>query len=570
MTIKIQTIVLSALALALAGAAWIFFAPTQIGGSTSYMIIRGVSMNPSIHSGDLVIVRERSSYPVRGVVAYHDTLDKQTVLHRIIAIKGDHYTFKGDNNPKPDPFQPTKAQLIGEKWIQIPYAGRALEWAQVPVNAAILAMAAILLAASGGAATQRRRRKRTSPAVRTATSLAPKLSPLYAIPAAFLVLSLALGAVAFSRAENEQISVPTGYQQSGDFSYSGSATRGVVYPSGTVTTGQTVFSRLVKEVVFNFQYRLKADESAALTGQASLSASLTSSDNHYTRTFTLAKRSFTGQEVTLTGVFPLRQYTNLLDQVQTETQDPTSTYSVVITPTIVVKGMVGNNSVNERFAPSLDFLLDTHKLLLDRSGGSVAMHVSKSSSGTSTATRANVVDLRVAKPSVSTARILSIAGLVLALLSLIVVIAIGVKRHHDDEPERIEREYGHLLLPVSELPRFDRIVECDSIDALAALAERYDRAILYRREGGIHTYVLQDEGLAYRYSAFNEALLRPESYLSPAPDRVAEASAPEAVPESWNVDTTPEAAPESWGETWGSGPEPAGPQSSEPPRSINE
>lgn len=561
MTIKIQTIALSALALALAALAWFFFAPTQIGGSTSYMIIRGISMNPSIHSGDLVIVRERSSYPLDAVVAYRDTLDKQNVLHRIIAIKGDRYTFKGDNNPKSDPYQPTKADLIGEKWIQIPYAGRALEWIQVPINAAILAFAAILLAA-GGAATKHRRGRKSGQSRRATTSFTPGLSPLYAIPAALLALSLALGAVAFSRAKSEQVSVPSGYQQSGDFSYSGSAKPGVVYPNGTVTTGQTVFSRLVENVTFNFDYRLKTEQSTALSGQATLGASLTSSDNHYTRSFTLAKRSFTGNEITLTGVFPLRQYTNLLDKVQAETQDPTSTYNVVITPTIVVKGMVGTNRVSERFAPSLDFLLDTHKLLLDRSGGSVAMHVSKSISGTSTASRMNSVDLRVAEPTVATARIISIAGLVLALLSLIVVIAIGIQRHRGDESEQIERQFGHLLLPVSELPSFDRIVECDSIDALATLAERYDRAILYRREGRIHTYVLQDEGLAYRYSAFSDALLRPESYLPAEQDQIAEVTTPEAVPESWSADSTPQVGPDSWGDSWGSGPEPPDSQTS--------
>jgi len=239
---------------------------------------------------------------------------------------------------------------------------------------------------------------------------------------------------------------------------------------------------------------------------------------------------------------------------------------VVITPTIVVKGMIGTNSVNESFSPSLDFLLDTHKLLLNRSGGSVAMHVSKSSSGTGKATRANTVDLRLAQPSVSAARKLSIAGLVLALLSLGVVIAIGVKKHRGDEPEQIKRQYGHLLLPVSQLPNFDRIAECDSIEALAALAERYDRAILYRHERGIHTYVLQDEGLAYRYSAFDDALLQPESYLLPAQDQFRAATVPEAVPESWGVEPAQGAGPESWGV----GPAPTNPQSSEPPRPINE
>ena len=514
MKIQIQTIFVGVLALVVGVVGWIYFAPTQLGGSTSYMIIRGVSMQPSIHAGDLVIVREQSDYPIGAVVAYRDTLSKQTVLHRIVARDGSRYVFKGDANLARDAFQPTKDQMMGQKWILLPYAGTTLEWVQVPTNAALLAIGAIVLAASGGAAKQRKRRPRGGSAA-GAPATQRRLNPLLAAPLAVLILSLGLGAVAFSRDKNVQASIPSSYQQSGDFSYSGLAKRGIVYPSGTVSTGQTVFSRLVENLTFTFRYRLKASGSSALFGKAIMSARITSADNQYTRAFTLTQRDFRGSEVTLVGVFPLRRYTNLMEAVQTETQDPTSTYNVAITSSISTKGMVGSRPVNETYSPSLSFLLDAHKLLLDRTNGSVAMHVNKSSAGM--VTRANSIDLRIAKPSISTARELSIIGALLALLGLGALVALGVKRRFSDEPEQIERLYGHLLLPVTQLPEFDRIVECDSIDALATLADRYDRAILYHREGGIHTYVLQDEGLAYRYAAFDDALLQPEAYTTPLP-----------------------------------------------------
>jgi signal peptidase I len=514
MKIQIHTIFVGVLALVVGVVGWIYFAPTQLGGSTSYMIIRGVSMHPSIHAGDLVIIRKRSDYPIGAVVAYHDTLSKQTVLHRIVARNGSRYVFKGDANLARDAFQPTKGQMMGQKWILLPYAGTALEWVQVPTNAALLAIGAIVLAASGGAAKQRKRRPRGGPAA-GAPATQRKLNPLLAAPLAVLILSLGLGAVAFGRDKSVQASISNSYQQSGDFSYSGLAKRGIVYPSGTVSTGQTVFSRLVKNLAFTFRYRLNGGGSPALSGKAIMSARITSADNQYTRSFTLAQRSFEGPRVALVGVFPLRRYTNLMEAVQTETQDPSSTYNVAITSLISIKGIVGSRSINETYSPSLNFLLDAHKLLLDRTNGAVSTHVSKSSAGT--VTRANSVDLRVARPSVSTARELSIIGALLALLGLGALVALGVKRRFSDEPEQIERLYGHLLLPVTQLPEFDRIVECDSIDALATLADRYDRAILYHREGGIHTYVLQDEGLAYRYSAFDDALLRPEAYTTSLP-----------------------------------------------------
>ena len=518
MTVKIQTIVVGVLALAIAAVAWIFFAPTQLGGSTSYMIIRGVSMHPSIHGGDLVIVRRQSDYRIGEVVAYRDTLDKQTVLHRIVGRDGSKYVFQGDNrqtNKSPDAFHPTKAQLVGRKWLLIPYAGRVLEWVQVPTNAALLAIGAVVLAAGGGAAGQRKRRRPKGGPAAGAPPVSRRLNPLLALPLALLIVSLGLGAVAFSRGKTESALVPDSYQQTGDFSYSGAAKAGIVYPSGRVTTGQTVFSRLVKNLSFSFAYKLGAKQSAAVSGTAVLRASITSTGNQYTRNFTLARRGFQGTGVTLVGLFPLSRYTNLLDEVQSETQDPTSSYEVTISPTVQVKGLVGTTPVNETFAPKLDFVLDAHKMLLDRGNGSVSMHVVKASSGS--ATRSNNVNLRIAKPSVSTARELSIAGAVLGLLGVAVLAGVGLKRRFGDEPEQIERLYGHLLLPVTQLPRFDRIVECDSIDALATLADRYDRAILYHRESGIHTYVLQDEGLAYRYSAFDDSLLRPDAYALPVP-----------------------------------------------------
>ncbi|MGD0167488.1 MAG: S24 family peptidase [Gaiellaceae bacterium] len=522
MKIRISTIAISILALAVAAVGWIFFAPTQLGGSTSYMIIRGVSMHPTIHAGDLVIVRKQSSYPVGAVVAYRDTLSKQTILHRIVARSGDKYVFQGDNrktNPHPDAFRPTKAQLMGTKWILIPYAGRALAWIQVPTNAALFAIGAVILAAGGGASTKRKRRPKGGPAA-GAPPRQRRINPLYAIPLGLLVISLALAAVAFSRGKNEQVSVANGYQQTGDFSYSGRAHRGIVYPSGVVSTGQTVFSNLVDRVTFSFRYQLRTDESAALSGTATLNARFNDPTSQFSRVFTLARSSFHGSGITIAGVFPLRSYINrMFSGLQAETKYAASGYSVTIAPTIQVRGLVGSQPVNETFAPSLDFLLDTNKMVLDTSGGSTAMHVSKTSSGTTTRERS--VNLRIAKPSVSTARSLSLAGIVLALLGTGLLVGVGVKRRLGDEPEQIERLYGHLLLPVTQLPDFERIVECDSIDALATLADRYDRAILYHRESGIHTYVLQDEGLAYRYSAFDDALLRPEAYLAAPPSQPA-------------------------------------------------
>jgi signal peptidase I len=93
---RVRSLVAGAVVLAVGGLGWYFFAPSQIGGSTGYVITHGISMEPLIHTGDLVLVRPADHYRVGQVVAYHSTVLHTVALHRIIAISDGHYTFKGD------------------------------------------------------------------------------------------------------------------------------------------------------------------------------------------------------------------------------------------------------------------------------------------------------------------------------------------------------------------------------------------------------------------------------------------------------------------------------------------
>ena len=114
--------------------AWWYFAPTKIGGSTRYVVTKGISMEPRFHTGDLAIVRPTSQYRVGDIAAYWSTLLHTVALHRIIAIHGDHYTFKGDNNDFVDPIHPTRSQLLGKLWIHVPHGGVCVRSFHTPVD----------------------------------------------------------------------------------------------------------------------------------------------------------------------------------------------------------------------------------------------------------------------------------------------------------------------------------------------------------------------------------------------------------------------------------------------------
>ena len=140
-------------------ALWSGSLPQQLGGRMSYVITDGVSMLPRYHAGDLVILRKEPSYHVGEVAAYHNEQLHAIVLHRIVAIRGTRYVFKGDNNSWVTTFEPTKSQIVGARWLHLPGAGRLLLGLRTPIVAAVL-LGVLWLYSFWSPSGSRRRRRR--------------------------------------------------------------------------------------------------------------------------------------------------------------------------------------------------------------------------------------------------------------------------------------------------------------------------------------------------------------------------------------------------------------------------
>ena len=131
--------VVAGVAVALLGLAWVTIAPRGLGGSMSYVVIEGLSMEPGLHRGDLVVLDATGDYEVGDVVGYHSSKLGHTVLHRIVGREGNRYVFKGDNNDWVDAERPRAEGLIGELWVRVPGAGARGTGLGAPRNAALFA-----------------------------------------------------------------------------------------------------------------------------------------------------------------------------------------------------------------------------------------------------------------------------------------------------------------------------------------------------------------------------------------------------------------------------------------------
>src|SRR5512139_443815 len=118
---------------------WLVFAPTQVGGLASYIIVIGNSMEPNFHIGDLVIVHEQPTYQVGDAIVYGNLQLKKFVFHRIISQQAGHYILQGDNNSWVDNYKPSHREVIGKLWLHIPHGGTVIQKIRSPFVMALIA-----------------------------------------------------------------------------------------------------------------------------------------------------------------------------------------------------------------------------------------------------------------------------------------------------------------------------------------------------------------------------------------------------------------------------------------------
>jgi signal peptidase I len=501
-------LIAGALSLALLAAGWLFLGPTQVGGTTSYAVVYGNSMEPMLERGDLAVIREQSSYRPGDVVLYDSPQLRSKVLHRIVRVEDDRFVLKGDNNDFLDNERPTEEQIVGRLWLSVPAAGKVSEWLREPVHSALLVGFATLLALGGGAGVGavRRRRRASSGAgdgprePRAPNGVADPQPLLVGIGVALAAFSL-LALLAFTRPTTVVETVSDAYAHEGRFAYAGDVRRNAVYPDGRVSTGEPIFLRLVPQLRVSFRYRLDSRLPSQTAGNVRLGVRV-SDGRGWERTLSLAAaRPFAGGSATIAGTLDLRRIQALIDQVRELTGSGQTAYSVTVIPRVTVKGSVGGEPVDAVFAPALPFDLGDLRLQpkLGASGEGLSPYAPREPGAGIQAT-ANTLELGAISLPVSTARRLAVIGLVASVLLGLLVLALLLQRFRGEEHSRIAARYGHLLLPVvTRSQEWTRVTELADMESLVRLAQHHDRMILHVVDEPEHVYVVEEGGSVYRY-----------------------------------------------------------------------
>jgi signal peptidase I len=562
----------TALGLIVLGGLWFYFAPIPLGGSTSYVVTHGISMEPRFHTGDLAIVRSQSSYHVGEIVAYHNKMLHTVVLHRIVGREGGRYVFKGDNNNFIDPERPRASQLIGALWIHIAGGGKRLQSLKSPLRAGLLIALGMLLLTGGVFARRRRLRLRDRRtgigAPRAPRRLPPGASePAVAILACGVVVLLpflVLALLAFSRAPSTRHTVQMPYTQSGTLSYSADTSPNPAYPDGVAKTGEPLFTQLVNDVNLRFDYAFATKAKHSLRGRGSFLLLVTANDGWH-RTLPLGSPIyFKGAHATITGTLSLSSLLALTRSIQAATRVE-GTYEFAVVPSVVTSGSVDGVPLHATFSPAIPFSIESNEINLQDASGSVSdesrlladggkaagalpSELTPSASGSTTGEQSTPLTLALGpwRLSVSAARTLSLSAIGIILAALLAILALlqpllALVRPRRDESASIQARYGRLIVPVAHVARLpgDAVIDVADMQSLVKIAEHYDRSILYEGARDGDAYWVSDESGQFRYALGAPALDADASAWSDAQPTPARWSDAQPTPDAWS-DAEPE------------------------------
>ena len=462
-------------------------------GPLAVVTTHGISMQPRISAGDLVVVGPASSYGVGDSVAYRSAQLETVVLHRIVAIEGDRFVFQGDNNSWLDPDKPTVGDLVGKELLHIPQGGIWLKRLSSP---AFLAGYSFLLLAGGTAVatTKRARRKerRTvssrhrSTSVASLGSLPPALHPVAAAAAALILVGVALAGLSWTRPTTTTSAAMTSLDSRMDFSYTATVPESAAYDGTTVTAPQPVFRALTDRVDVTYAYDGRP-------GKIAVDAELSTASG-WRSTINLSPVQPLPGEYDGRVRLDLSALEDRAAAAAAVTGIPAGPLTVTVVPKIWMDG-------GGQFAPRLPLTLDSQTL---EPGSEDALSASTSSTEAGTGTAPAQLSALGKSIDVSTARTASLAALLLAALASVVLLAVSRLIGPVSEADRIRQRHKDLLLPVLPVALISGrpVVDVGEVEHLVRLAERYGLLVLHWERSGVTTYVVQDEGTTYRYRSW--------------------------------------------------------------------
>jgi len=116
--------------------------PLPVIGALDVKIVKSGSMEPSIMTGAVVLMREVPVYGLQDVITFTSESSNIPTTHRIIGTENvngvEYFITKGDANEERDTNLVSPADILGKVTLDVPYVGFVLDFARQPLGFALL------------------------------------------------------------------------------------------------------------------------------------------------------------------------------------------------------------------------------------------------------------------------------------------------------------------------------------------------------------------------------------------------------------------------------------------------
>lgn len=528
---------------------YLFAWPQQLGGQAHFIVVSGVSMEPTYHTGDLVVVRRATNYTVGDVAAFRTA--EGDVIHRILGGNAEQgFVMQGDNKDRIDPWYPTAQQVIGKAWLHVPTAGRWLAAARDRIGppTAFGVAGALLLTDLGR---RRRRRRRRVPALaelrdyreeRSMSTSGRYDAPPRAISVtlvATLVVAVVLAPLLWSSWRTPATAMPdpsrAHHTHATSFTYTAVAAEpSVVYPDGQVgpveplpaserpqlsstavgspteapyanaepdaedelgvTPEQALYTRLVERLDLTVEYALESRRDVTdLRGTAQAALRIETPDGWNETLPVSASAPVTSEGAELDVTIAFDEVGQRIGQVAAASGVNINTFDVVVATTIDLAATVGGRDISEEV--SAEFPVTVTPSLIEPA---TQLTVVEPRADTNSVEQRNSIVLLGLSTGVVTARLVTTVSLLAVLGAAAVASYLGWGR---DRALRIRLLHWSVMVDVDSYDdEHTRRVPMRSIGELVRLAKRDQRMVLHHDLGdGEHRYVVTDGDVSFEY-----------------------------------------------------------------------
>jgi signal peptidase I len=455
-------------------------------------------MEPGFHQGDLVMIRKAPYYHLGDIVAYeHPGVGH--IFHRIVDRNIRGFVLQGDNNPFLDNYYPAQGEVIGKLWVHIPKAGNVLNTLRQPGYFTAIVIGFVFLAVVPSDKSdqpknpndpEEKKKKQKKP--RKVMESSPQKSQEYLFLFAVLFfVALLLGFISFSTppvrvAESELL-----VTHQGSFSYSAEAPPGV-YDNPEVQTGEPLFRRLSDSLHLDFSYAVQTDALDEVHGAYWMTLEIHDNSGWMRTMVLLPEAKFEGQTLEMSAEVDLTAVQKLIDFFESRAGVSRNSYTIVINPVVVVKGMNEGNQVEEHFTPHLYFQMDPFEMLMITPEGETdPIHPSEVSVLSLPVVEPNTIIIFNFELPVSTARTASVIGLILTGLA---AGWFGWKEYQltkAGEVAQILNKHAELIVNTGSKPANKDMVAVEGFDDLLKLAQRHFLMILHSTQRKNHYFFVK-------------------------------------------------------------------------------